>query len=853
MTSAGASDTTSGETWFISHAGADRAWAEWVAWQLTEAGHEVELDYWDWGAGDNFILKMNAALERGRMLVLFSPAYFELERFTTPEWTAVLARKEKIVPVRIAEVTPPAILGSVLAPDLFGLDDHDAREALLRAVAGPARPSVAPPRPQGMRTRAGEKGPRLPGSLPTVAEGLATARASRLSSTDLVNNAGTPAPPSWEFRLREAARVLARHAQQQGEEQELRRGLCSPPPIQLRFTAAPADLVAQGANIRGVRLGTAVPEPLHLHGRLDDIEDVYLRVGGRLVILGERGSGKSVVAQRLALMLLASRTADDEPVPIIFRLHNWNPGIPLKEWLAAFLADNYNGLGATGPSGTRLAEALIDEGYILPILDGFDEISAGLHKSALLQLNETLMPLVLTSTTDAYARTVCGDRTLARAAVVVLEPVAPDDLLLYLPRTAQTDPAATHWASVLGSAAEDSGGLEHTPVGRALSTPLMVGLARSVYSEGPQDPTDLLDRARFPSPSAVEDHLLDQFVPAVYERRSPWRVQDAQRWLGHLARQPDRSGIAWWELANAVPRGQRSVAFALPSLLLGAITGYLNFGWAPGTAGVAGVVLLLGAVTGWFRSPAPARMALRASGRVRHVLTQVAIGPIGGAMVALMGHPMVRHWGWLTLTVAGGAAGALGGVLTGWGRRMDPEAENRSMVHEGGKGLRGGTAGGFAVGCFSMLAGLSAPTGSFRTWLVLGVGIGLAFALESAVLVPTPLDTVVTPRLLLRSNRQYALFMMSAGGASYGLVAGILMGPVAGLVGGAAVGVAVGIGRYAWGRWLIIVRFWMPLRGQLPWRIWAFLDDAHERGVLRQAGAAYVFRHRRIQESLAAE
>ncbi|MEV7890997.1 toll/interleukin-1 receptor domain-containing protein [Streptomyces sp. NPDC002817] len=52
--------------WFISHAGADRASAEWIAWQLTEAGHRVELDYWDWGAGGNFVLRMNAALERVR-------------------------------------------------------------------------------------------------------------------------------------------------------------------------------------------------------------------------------------------------------------------------------------------------------------------------------------------------------------------------------------------------------------------------------------------------------------------------------------------------------------------------------------------------------------------------------------------------------------------------------------------------------------------------------------------------------------------------------------------------------------------------------------------------------------------
>ncbi|MFI6358668.1 hypothetical protein ACIBJF_40075 [Streptomyces sp. NPDC050743] len=31
----------------------------------------------------------------------------------------------------------------------------------------------------------------------------------------------------------------------------------------------------------------------------------------------------------------------------------------------------------------------------------------------------------------------------------------------------------------------------------------------------------------------------------------------------------------------------------------------------------------------------------------------------------------------------------------------------------------------------------------------------------------------------------------------------------------------------------------------------AFLDDAHRRGVLRQAGAVYQFRHARLQEQLA--
>ncbi|OPG01670.1 hypothetical protein B1R27_36030, partial [Streptomyces sp. GKU 895] len=154
--------------WFISHAGADRAWAEWIAWQLLDAGHEVELDCWDWGTGDNFILKMNTALEHGRMLALFSPAYFEPERFTTPEWTAMLARQKQITPVRIAKTPTPAILSPFIVTDLFGLDEQTARDALLRAVNGPSRPGRAPGRPPGMLSWIGGTGPRLPGSVPRV-------------------------------------------------------------------------------------------------------------------------------------------------------------------------------------------------------------------------------------------------------------------------------------------------------------------------------------------------------------------------------------------------------------------------------------------------------------------------------------------------------------------------------------------------------------------------------------------------------------------------------------------------------------------------------------------------------------
>ncbi|MFD7184971.1 FxSxx-COOH system tetratricopeptide repeat protein, partial [Streptomyces sp. NPDC059904] len=174
-----------GERLFVSYAGADRAWAEWVAWQLQDAGYEVELDLWHWGAGDNAVLRMSQAVERGRMVALFSRAYFEVSRFTTEEWTSRLAprdaskRREVLVPLRIEEVKAdavPGLLRPLVVADLFGLDEEQARVALLRAVAGPVGtpgerpvfPAVPGAGGPGRLRQLGATGPRLPGSLPRV-------------------------------------------------------------------------------------------------------------------------------------------------------------------------------------------------------------------------------------------------------------------------------------------------------------------------------------------------------------------------------------------------------------------------------------------------------------------------------------------------------------------------------------------------------------------------------------------------------------------------------------------------------------------------------------------------------------
>jgi tetratricopeptide (TPR) repeat protein len=160
---------------FVSHAGTDQAWAEWVAWQLTDAGYTVELDVWDWPAGRNFVTAMSDALGRcDRMLALVSSAFFDRSRYTTNEWSAVLAqgmREDRLVLVRVEDVPVemmPAVLRPLIFRDLFGMDAEQARRVLLTAVAGPQRPDGEPVFPG--RAAPGPLGPapRFPGGMPRM-------------------------------------------------------------------------------------------------------------------------------------------------------------------------------------------------------------------------------------------------------------------------------------------------------------------------------------------------------------------------------------------------------------------------------------------------------------------------------------------------------------------------------------------------------------------------------------------------------------------------------------------------------------------------------------------------------------
>lgn len=674
--------------------------------------------------------------------------------------------------------------------------------------------------------------------------------------------------------LADVADSLALDVYSRCVREEEQRRVHDPFPLPVRWRSAPAELLDHGDDVR--------PQD----GGLADIADVYRRVrSGRLLVLGRAGSGKTVLILRFVVDYLGKR-ADGEPVPVVFSIGSWDPtATALRDWLIDRLLRDHPNLDGRSPGGSPLAAALVDAGWILPVLDGLDEMAGGLLGLALRELNTSSLPLVLTSRTERFAEAVAVEVLRGTAGIELLD-LGHEDLADYLPRTARpTAPAvgdgraATAWDPVLDRLRTDPDGRAGANLATVLGTPLMVLLARTVYSDDPaQDPAVLLDTDRFPTPEAIEEHLLAGFVPAVYRRRPTtatgrpllrrraWDPQRARHYLGYLARHLDRPGqhesqdLAWWKLRDSLRPSSRILAVVLACSLITGFADWLVFpaknlaaGHSAAFALGAGLLdaLLFGPAVGLafglvygllavfrIRAFEPSRVRMRLPGRRRRA---------AGA-----DRPSARRFATLF------SAGLLGGFVMG-----------------AGCGLGFTTGAQLTYGHLTLNAAVIEAT--LANCLVYGLTFGLAgglvLGLVAALETPVDLGSAATPTDLLAADRgivlRQALFLapmltlvIALGGR---LITGLLQGAVGplhwpmadglalGAVGGLAGALSHALAFTAWGQWVLLTRVWLPLTGRLPWATVAFLDDAYQRGVLRQVGAVYQFRHARLQHHLRGE
>jgi NACHT domain len=685
--------------------------------------------------------------------------------------------------------------------------------------------------------------------------------------------------------------------------------------------AAPGD---------GKRAPAWARRPRQVSGSGHELAAVLQRVPTRrLVVLGEAGSGKTVLLIRLVLDLLADRAPGD-PVPVLVPLASWNPSTqPLRDWVISRLTLDYPDLKSLWKSTTSrpcsLAGALLGK-HILLILDGLDEIPEQYRGTALSRIGKFLAlddGVVLSCRTDEYRKALESSRVhgqvvkLHGAAGISLCPLADQDIKEYLlagaaPRSAE----ARRWEPVFGVLGTD------LAVAQALRTPLMAGLALVVYGpsrldrvgdDEPRDPAELCDPVRFPHSADVKSHLFRAFVRVAYQPREDsaknrWKTQDAERWLGFLAHHlRDRNIIAWWELRGAGPRwlvpAVVGVVCGIASGVAAALGKHVGFGIGIGlgVGAFAGLAVRIPAARLSRQQIRPSRgiagglVGAIAGGLIAGIAGKLGIGhavwPFGGLAVALaiavgVGSSTNFAGGLAGCLVGGFGSGILEGVWTGvpagvvngagmgmcaalavrYVGRPDPAYRLRWSPLGAVCGLAIGTAIGLIAG----------RAEGWHIGLIAGTAIGVLSAVPCGLfgLVQLESDKPQSLSPVDALSHDYRTFWMTAPAAGIAAaVAGLFGGGLAsvyavkahpdlgtllsnGLGIGIAAGVIIGLGfgfYHAASGSFAITRCWLALRGALPWQLMSFLVDAHaERGILRQSGTVYQFRHRELLRWLAA-
>ncbi len=638
-----------------------------------------------------------------------------------------------------------------------------------------------------------------------------------------------PATPPEHHPFDRAVTELAEAVTWQWRAEAELRSLHRPQPIVLRWSAV---------GRTGKR------------GDLDDIAETFTALPERqLVVLGDPGSGKSVLALMLTLELLRTR-APGAPVPVLLSLASWDPRREhLDRWLAGRLADNHPALLNARQYGPDAPTRLVLGGHVVPVLDGLDEMPADLRVAALDALDQTMAvgrSLVLTCRSAEYDEvTRESGPVLGAATVVRLEPVARQEAITYLSAR-----GSDRWRPVAERLRRDP----DAALGRVLRTPLMVDLARIGYGRPGADPAELLGAEDV---GALEGQLLDSFVPNAYARvpqppgRNPktspsgrYTAEQATRWLGFLARHLERTrsrDLAWWQLYRAVPAGTRSALIGALIAVFFVVTGWVDDG--PVLAAIYGFSFGgAGYLTHRFgRPPEPLRTELRFAGATGKFAGRFAIGAVVGVLLGL---------GWslaaglvVFLALVFGCVFAVHVWLA--------EPVDASRVSSPGTILRNERTGAIAL-ALSFLVSLGlfdgmafAFTAQTRFLPVLGGRYDLALAVAGGVAGAS------FGWFMARGVAAvcYGLAGALAGGQVFPAATTPVLPIVAGVFFGGGIGLAVLVTR-AWGNHFVHHAL-LAATGRLPWRLMHFLDDAHRRGVLRQAGGVYQFRHARVQERLA--
>lgn len=246
-------------------------------------------------------------------------------------------------------------------------------------------------------------------------------------------------------------------------------------------------------------------------------------IGGKFLILGSPGAGKTTTLVKLAKSLLEGPVEADpfSPIPVLLNISSWR-NEEFSKWLSAELKDKHG-------ISTSVGRKWIKEKKLLLLIDGLDELKADLQLPCIKAINAFLTGelrpehMVVCCRSETYAQLKCR---LHLNTAVRLGSLSPSQIKSYLCNIERSD----FW-----SEASQDGSLLST-----LSNPLMLSVISLTYPS--ISPTQL---KKIKSAEGVPNFLWDIYIAKLlksnvenktYSKKDQPTTEDSYRWLIWVAK-----------------------------------------------------------------------------------------------------------------------------------------------------------------------------------------------------------------------------------------------------------------------------------------------------------------------------